>query len=306
MEKLRNIFGIVCMLVLCTHVHAAGGVSLDTHHFVSLYGQVGYSALLNSAMPGHPISGVAPALGLGYHFYADHFVMDLGVNAEYAYHMAKSESVMMTVKMRDTEGELFDLNATIADGKDLCHSLNVNVPVLFGIEYGRVMAMVGPMIGVNVWGRTSTTSSVSTTATYSDLSESLYDMPNHQLCNNRRVTSDPYGLSWNINVALHAELGLRLGKMTRRTIGTHNRFYLGVYAEYGFLNIHRNVVEGESVGYREAVDGVEFYVLPSMVSNQMNGVKVNPLTAGIKMTCLLETPQRAIRYFKDETSRRVR
>lgn len=306
MKNLKIIFTIVCVVTLCARVYAAGGVSRDNHHFVTLYGQVGYSALLDNTKSMHPFSGVAPTIGLGYHFYTNHFVMDLSVGAEYAYHTAKSDQAVMTVKMRDTEGELFDLNATIADGRDLCHSMNVNIPMLFGLEYGRVMVMLGPMTGVNVWGRTSTTASVSTTATYSDLSEDLYDMPNHQLSNNRRVSSDPYGLSWNINVALHAELGLRLGKMTRRTTGTHNRFYLGVYAEYGFLNIHRNVVEGENVGYREAVDGVEFYVLPSMVSSQMNGANVNPLTAGIKMTCLLETPQRAIRYFKDETSRRVR
>lgn len=306
----KILYTFLILIGVSQSIWSASKLLPDRHHFVSVTAQLGYSTLLSSVDVVKPGPGVAPALGVGYHFYADHFIMDVGVQGEFGYRTNKIGDSDLQLPMIDTEGDRFTMHARVADCKDVCQSVGLNIPLLFGCEYGRFYFMAGPMLGLNLWGNTFSRSAVTTSAVYDQFISEFVDMPNHQLYAGEPIKSDSYKLLWNLNVAGHVEIGARLGEYYSvkgaDVPDLRQRVYLSVFAEYGFLNIHRNQTVGSAMSYKETEDGLKFYVIPAMLSDQMIGSKVNPLTVGVKCTWLIETPYRAVRFWKDEMSRRVR
>lgn len=282
----------------------------DRHHFISVTAQVGYSTLLSSVDAVKPAPGVAPAIGVGYHFYSDHLILDVGVQGEFGYRTNKIGDADLKLPMIDTEGEHFTMHARVTDCEDICQSVGLNIPVLLGCEYGRFYFMAGPMVGLNLWGKTLSRSAVTTSAVYDRFIAEFGNMPNHQLYAGEPILSEPYPLSWNLNVAGHVEIGARLGEYYgvkgADIPDLRQRVYLSVFAEYGFLNIHKDQTVGSAMSYTETGEGLKFYVIPAMLSDQMLNSRVNPLTVGIKCTWLIEMPYRPIRFMKDGMSRRVR
>lgn len=307
---MKKLVTLVLFLSLVQWTYSASKLLPDRCHFISVTTQVGYSTLLSSVDAVKSAPGVAPAIGLGYHLYADHLIMNVGVQGEFGYRTNKIGDSDLKLPMIDTEGEKFTMHARVTDCKDICQSLNLNIPLLFGCEYGRVYFMAGPMVGLNLWGRTSSRSAVNTSAIYDRFISEFSDMPNHQLYAGEPISSEPYDLSWNLNVAAHIEIGARVskyyGEKGADIPSLRHRVYLSVFAEYGFLNIHKDKSVGSAMSYVETDEGLKFYVIPAMLSEQMLGAKVNPLTVGVKCTWLMEMPHRAIRFRDGVMSRRVR
>ena len=268
----------------------------ERHHFLSVDAAIGYASLDNKAADLKSGTGVAANIGVGYRVYYNHFLFSTGIEGYYLYNTHSMTGVQRNLNMIDTEGMPFTLIADASDGRDVCHSLNLNIPVLFGGEFRKFYFLLGPKFSYNFFGRTESSAMLTTKGEYERYIGVFEDMPNHQF-QTSPVSSGKLPLTWNIDILAHMEIGMRLGDLISMTGAdvpkSKQRFYIALYADYGILNIHRNVSTGDRLGYRETADsGLQFYMTPALLSNELRDVEVHQYQVGIKATILFELPQR--------------
>ncbi|MBQ6776706.1 MAG: hypothetical protein IJP52_00100 [Paludibacteraceae bacterium] len=287
-------------IILCVLMTAIGSLSAsklfpDEYHFISLWGSAGYSTLLHNSSEIKAGPGFAPSIGVGYRYYHTGFIMQLGVEGQYALWTNKLNTSSLTMNMRDTEGDVFSMKASVNESKDRMHAINVNIPILFGYEYHRIYFLAGVGAGLNVWAQTSSHSSVTTMGDYERFIDPFVDMPNHGFTRGKSVDSKKYDVQMNLNLMLHAEIGARVDRFYKEKgadVPKHKyRMYVAAFADYGILNVHKNKDYGQALSYNETSEGLQFYVVPAMVSSQLYNKRVTPLTIGVKFTVLFELPK---------------
>lgn len=292
-------YGIIIALLIGWLPFLSAGTRLfpDEYHYLSVWGGVGYQTLLNNSNTIKPGPGVAPEIGIGYRYYRNGFILQAGLEGEFAYLTNKLDGVDLKLDMVDTEGDEFIMHAAITDGKDKITAINLNIPILLGCEYKSFYFLAGAKIGINLYGSTYTQSKLATKGEYERYIDWFENMPNHEYENNQIVKSDTYKMKFNIpSVMAHVEIGGRLDRLfpvrEQANLLQHKyRCYLAVFADYGLLNVHENKSVGSNLAYTQtAGEPLRFSVVPSMVSEQMLNKKVNPLAVGVKFTFLWELP----------------
>lgn len=294
---LRQVIIAILLVFVSGVSQARSTYNPDQSHFISLWGEMGVSTLLNNTDVVKAKGGFSPAIGVGYRFYSDKFIMQLGAEFAYMYHSNSLDNADIQLRMRDTEDDLFTLHAKVDKCKDITQTTHLQIPLLFGYERNKFYFLAGVNLGLNLTGTTSSASYLTTTATYDDLEGVWHDMENHYLYNNKQVSSQPYPVKWNFNVMGHVELGGRVDAFSSEKgadVEMHNyRMYLSAFAEYGILNVHQNSSVGSALDYAEVPgEGLKFFVVPALVSDQMTDSKVNPLTVGIKFTVAFALPEK--------------
>ena len=272
-------------------------------NFVSLHGDLGYSALLTT-MPDHKLaSGVNPTIGVDYRLFYNNFLFSVGAEAMYQLNAYNIGAFNDTVPMQDTEGNSFRMIAKVDKPRDLTHMVNVNIPILFGGEWGRLYFMVGPKVSLNLFGAASSSAVYETYADYDNAYDDFHDMPNHQLERGQRMSSSTLPLRWKLNVMAHAEIGARINHMFKHKQFRINpdkiRMYLAAYVDYGVLNIYSASENKPWYEYAKADKGVQFNIRPLMCSTLANGAKFNNLNVGIKYTIAFEMPTHGKSYIYD-------
>lgn len=267
----------------------------ERHHFLSVDGALGYASLTNNSPDLKSGSGVAADVGVGYRVFYNNFLFSTGLEGYYLYNAHTMSNMQRQLSMIDTEGMPFTLIADATNGSDVCHSISLNIPVLFGGEFKKFYFLAGPKLSYNIFGQAESSTMLTTKGQYERYIGVFEDMPNHQL-QTSPLTSGRQPLSWNLDVLAHAEIGLRLGDlffMTGADIPKpKQRFYIAIYADYGVLNIRSSTSSGDRLGYRETADnGVEFFLTPAMMCNELHDAAVHQYQVGIKAAFLFELPQ---------------
>jgi len=278
------IFIVLLLGVGLTNGWSASKYAPEEFHYIAIWGDVGYANLLNTGTLKTRV-GCSPAVGVGYRYFRNGLVVQLGVEGQYMYFTQQAGDATITLKMRDTEGDPFELSANMREYKDVSQVLNVNVPLLLGYEYHHFYFLVGASLGMNVWSQAKANALMDTRASYSSLIDPFADMPNHQLQTGQSIASQPYRIDWkNPSVNALAEIGGRI-----------NRFNVAAFVEYGLTNVSSIRSDNEIISYRqESGQPLTFELLPVMKSNKMNDVRVNPLVVGVKVTYLLQLPGKSI------------
>lgn len=288
-------YSIAILIGISQMLGAHTRLTPEKHHFLSVDGSVGYASLQTNASDIKSVAGTALSIGVGYRLYYNSFLLSVGLNGQYMYDALSVKDGSLQIGMTDTEGQAFTMLAEATQWKDLCHAGNFNIPVLVGAEYKRFYFLVGPEFSYNVWGQTETKAQLRTRGQYDRYIGIFDDMENHALYS-RSIESGKQTLSWNIDLVAHAEIGWRLGEVFTETGAdvpqSKHRFYMALYADYGLINIHKDVSQGERFGYKESSEtGVAFGVTPTMLCNELHTATVHPYSVGIKVTYLFELPQ---------------
>lgn len=272
----------------------AGGLySKSDQHFVALWANAGYAGLMNNSSEITPRFGIAPALGIGYQLRYNTFLLQTGLEGNFAYYTNHVNTRSLEVPMIDTQGKPFTMQASVLKEEDECKTFQLQIPLLLGYEYRYFYFLAGAKAGFNLWGNTSSYSEIKTSGDYQRYIGIFEQMPNHQFTT-YNVNCDPYNVRFHLNVMAHAEIGLRLDNIyvsndAIRNQNTKPQFYLSIYADYGLINVHNNNAQGSVINYYETQDkGLQFYVTPALVSDQMTDCRINPLFVGVKLTMLME------------------
>ena len=250
-----------------------------------------------------PSTGFNGNLGVDYRLFHNNFIFSVGVEGMYELNVNSMDELDVSIPMMDTEGELFDMHVHVDKSRDLAQMVNLNIPLLFGGEWGRFYFMVGPKVSLNMWGVTSSHAEVTTYGEYDKYYDDFYDMPNHQFESDQYMGSAVLPLKWNFNIMAHAEIGGRIGHMFKHKQFRLNpdkiRMYLAAYMDFGVLDVHIKGSGAPMFEYRETDKGVQFYVQPLMKSDLADNAVFRNLNVGIKFTVAFEMPKHGKSYIYD-------
>lgn len=269
----------------------------EQRHFLSVDGSLGYASLTNNSPELQSGSGMAATIGVGYRLFRNNFLFSTGVEGYYMLNAHSMSDTKLTVDMFDTEGDPFRMMADASDGSDICHSVSVNLPLLFGGEFRRFYFLVGPKLSYNLWGQAESKGILTTRGDYDRYIGEFENMPNHYF-ETRPITSGAQKLSWNLDILAHAEIGARLGDVIFLTGADipkpKHRYYLAFYVDYGLLNIRTSTPSGnrlECVQSDPTTEPPRFVLTPAVMSNEMGDATIHQYSFGIKATILFELPQ---------------
>lgn len=182
-------------------------------------------------------AGALGGVGVGYRLAHKGFLFDVGVGASYSYISNGLNDSVYVEDMFDVQGEPYTGEHRFTERQDGGQRVSVNVPVMFGGEWGRWYALAGAKFNAALWTRTQEKGLYSLSGQYDRFIDPFEHMPVNGFVHNQPYENPPLqpSLTWDIRVC--AEVGYMLNNRDA-TLGYHGNtlrsdYYLAVFAEYG-------------------------------------------------------------------------
>lgn len=270
--KLLITTGLLCLLC---NIHIAGQ---DMHNII-LWGSGGYSTFLTDAKDINPLGNVGLGIGAGYELHYKKFLLKTGAEFTFFNQSFKMDNFRHDVWMKDGDIQYNEYlgHFDFTENKDFYQLGNINIPLMFGFRTGRVYLLAGGKIGLNVFGTSTTSSSVVSSASYPQFIDEFGNMPDHYL--RTLEEKDKYPAKLGLDASLSLEVGFYLNTENARP-----KYRLALFCDYGLLNLHDNS-KSENLILNKAQGDMYQPVLNSfMISEPMKDRFVNQLYVGLKFT----------------------
>ena len=310
--KKYQLYGILLLsLLLSCNVNA------KVSHYVGGYALVGEWSMLPTGSKYGNSLGAAGGLGVLYElqsgssFSSLRLLFDAGVGATYGQTSFKqqiSEDEFKLKNQLDIDGQTFDYVYDIRNRKDQYTNVALQFPLMLGVQYKRLYALVGVRFYANMWTMRHSTATLTTYGEYWDAShteklfEDFHNMPEHQFFDNEPLKKNQQTY-FKPDADLSVEIGARLGVINysvgydvpKRKI----EYRLGAFMDYGLFDLHTS---GNSKGLTvpDRYNATEAYNTRTMIDKvEMNEVmrtkgfakKVQNLMVGVKFTLLFQMPE---------------
>lgn len=311
----RLLIIIICIL-FCNPFSVFARFKKPADQFITINGALGYS-LLRYDLPTNAMThiagfsniwGTSPKdafkskdvfkqyggpgveLGVGYEVHKNHFLFNVGVDFEYLYSFDAFNAFTGTrTNLVDTEGD--PIKNMFYDFHDFTNTNNyayVNIPIGIGFNTQAMYGFVGAKVGINVLGTTTSSIQYRTAAEYDRFIDPFTGMPDHFL-KDFTTESKSEELKLLPNIAAQAELGFNIGGK-RFKKGTSIRYRIGLFCEYGLMNVHNNKAPKKAwISYTNPHP--ELMLTPVLNAFDMKKNDVLPLFVGVRYTILFELPK---------------
>ena len=273
--------------------------------YINTWGALGYSALFQPTeflVPGkYPAEyfksatlngGAGLQLGVGYEWrYKKKFLLSTGVEFSYFGNNMKYNDFNLQATLLYDNHYVMDYFYEFRKYGEYQNVGVVSIPLYVGGNFDRYYFLVGPKVGIGVFGTYYSHSTVTTYAIDKELIDDLVDMPNHYLSTKKEKGNGKFNVG--LNVAAAAEFGLILDEwlpkyMKTFRMGKENRaisYRAALYGEYGFLNISKdNVPANQPDRLIVAVEPPTTIKFNSLLSMNGKSKNVNPFFVGAKFT----------------------
>ena len=257
----------------------------ETHHYINVWGAGGYATIFNDVPYTKASGGPGALVGFGYELSHKRFLFSFGAEFDYKYVSMSRNDFRLSVDAIDTEGDplLFHYNFTgFTDRYSLGY---INVPIFFGGKFNKVYFLVGAKVGINLFGSSSVQSHIKTTGTYPWALEEFQNMPDHFFTD--YDVKNEYPIRFGLSVAPSAEVGYLIPKSKSKSLFSQR---VALFVDYGVLNIHQKVSNGNVVGIPTNDNILNVKLNPLMLSDQALNSSFNPFMIGIKYTASFEIP----------------
>jgi len=298
MKRLSKYFCVAILMVFALPTFAQRNGLVNTKSAINRLGfqlSGGYSAMPLLCEGIDMGEGYVASAGLVYERQNGTFLFDCGVDfmwqqtTNYVANMMKWDAEQI-----DAWNTPYTLHTSLIR-HDITRIGYVNIPLLFGQNIGHFYYLVGPEIGVKVIQDLTMQSNITTTAEYN-----LFDIPPiHETDNHGYRTDVPVQqksdlVRFNVDVRLHAELGISVGhKMRRMAAGgamkprQNVRYRFAAFADYGIIQ-YNTATSNEAVvtmgdnpyAFKQAT------MYPIVCSTYKSGNIATNLMAGVKFTIL--------------------
>lgn len=266
------------------------GANRNVHH-LSFWGGAGYSGLVNNYDYNRFVGGGGGLLGIGYEYRYDHFLLDVGPEFRIFSSLDKISFPSPYDVSMMWDGFSQTKHYTFSDPMKESHVVGqLMLPIMAGGRWQQIYFLGGVKIGYTLLG-TYTQKGLLTTSITDDMAydPDWVDMPNHGA-----VTNDPYNppsgkLSYGLDVALSAEVGININEFLSRSWNDQNaaRKYpihmrASVFIDYGLMNL-TPTCEGVIASANEQQISTR-----SLHSSEWASSRLNSLLVGVKFTALLQ------------------
>lgn len=259
--------------------------------------------------------GGGATIGIGYEYCYRALWLSLGVEGQLITSSIKGSIDSLFVPgMMDTEGDPYTHIYVTDRWRDNQMAAYLNIPFMIGFNSGGFYAGVGAKVGMSVYGQAVSKMQYHSDGRYDQFIEDFEKMPNHFFTDYEAAPENngkPTKISFKPNVALIAELGYELysAEATKKVLPW--RLKLGVYGEYGFMNILPDNPGRSMMDFSVAPDGQQnpaqlvtnpYYLTSGMYKMNNDGTYKtdgggnnisavgNPFHVGVKLTFMFELP----------------
>lgn len=257
----------------------------QVNNYLMAWGAVGYSSFIHNVPYTTPLGGGGGLLGFGYELNYKKFIMNFGAEFDFKNSTTLRNKFQMDVDMHDTEGEEFVFTYHVTKFRDHYNVGYVNVPLCFGARGQRFYFLAGAKVGFNLFAFASTRANIHTTGTYPWSIVPFENMPDH-FWTDKKLATTGQKFNMNMNVVGTAEFGWNFYPAKKKA---KHYYRIGIFADYGVLNVHINDDRGNVVGIPPAgKNPLDLQLNSLFTSNQCIDKDVNPLLVGVKFTILLQ------------------
>lgn len=247
------------------------------------WGSAGYSSLLTDAKNIDAFGNVGFGFGGGYEFQANRFKIHTGIEYVNLRSNLRLNDFTHSRLMLDTEDDEYMGHFKFSGNKDRYKFGYVNIPLMFGGQFGHFYFLVGGKFGLNLSASSTTESTIKSTSTYPAFMVDFENMPNHFFTTVNEETK--YKIAFEQNISAAFEMGFYLKK---EASNIHYRFSL--FCDYGLNKIYSNPSPQDVLLSKYGADYFQPVLNNFLLSNQ---TKVNALYAGLKFTLVLSAKKQA-------------
>ena len=270
---------------------------------------MGVSAGFVSPMMSDGLSLTSPRMGYGgmiggeWLYKKNRFTFELGLQAVCQQANLTVSDETLQFSMRDTQDKPFVYNGYLTGRRESLLTFDLQVPLLFGLEYDYVYASLGAIGVYTLTGNTHQTALLTTTGDYDRYYETLTDMPNHGFYDLQPVRGNSrLGSDWDVR--LYGEVGtvwhtplmvstsVRRGKYRGAVSGKRElKWRAGVFVGYGMRDLTGSAVyrTGSSDMPKTEADPARYMAvtLHSVYSSrEAVDTRLNALSFGIRLSIL--------------------
>ncbi len=245
----------------------------------------GLSRIMNTASNINVVNNSGTSFGAGYELHYNHFIFQTGVEVLSNKSKMTISDTIFSTRMTDTEGDSYDGLFSFKDICDKQRMINLGIPLLFGYssKVSGFYFLTGGKVQLNLYGRSSTHSLVTTQAIYDKIIGEdgcglISNMPNHGLSTENRIVKNSFKL--NTAYAGTFEVGYSLQKIARKDVANHLR--IALLYDFGIFTINANQKTNQLVVNTE-LTGEFKPTIGSLIFNNISTNRIATLYFGIKL-----------------------
>lgn len=270
----------------------------DNEHYFATSLSGGYSLFVNGSKDVVLKGFVGSAATVGYEFRkpSKHVWFSMAAECQMLTSSIGLSYPIFDRWINDSEGRLAMYHYDMIESKDRQNTWSVSVPIMIGYFTKGFYVGAGPKLGYFFDGHAKNDLDYKTHATYDRYIDEYEDMPNHYYTYNS-VNSGREKMKFSsISFALCVEAGYEvMHKEDSRKIYWKNKYRrfdfiyrlkLGLYAEYGFLDINGNAASG-TVNTYDATNPFRLIVKPFYTTESPSDRALRPFYAGVKLTFMV-------------------
>lgn len=242
------------------------------HHDILIEGMGGYSSFITDAETLHGGIGFGLGIGAGYELSIKKFKIRTGVEFTNLRPVLRMDNFIYDAEMLDTEGDPYLGHFHFADNKDRYSLGHVNIPLMFGAQFGRVYFLVGGKAGLNLFANSTTLTTLTTSGTYPSYIGDFENMPNHFF--DKVDEKADYKLDLGLNYSVSLEIGTYLAGLGSSGIG----YRISLFCDYGLKDVRQGLKTGDLMISKHP-DYFQPVLNDFLLSNE---TKANLLFVGVK------------------------
>ena len=220
-------------------------------------------------------------IGAGYQWQKKLFILNTGAEISFQHRITSIANTQISQDMLDTEKMPFTYRGYIKDRTDNMNSLDINIPVLAGIQ-GKVGYLLGGLkLSINGYTWCKQQAYYSTDGLYDRFYDPLVDMPNHGF-HDYEPASTKSSCWIGAELMASAEMGVVFPTKKNNT-----KIRLGIFGDFGIFQYSNRITNQQ--GPLLQADWTNFLQLTlnnAYFSNEGVKAALHNMNAGIKLTIL--------------------
>ncbi len=277
---MKRLISIFSSLLICFCISAQKHASPETHSLL-LWANGGTTMTIDQLDWTTAKLGSGGMIGAGYQWQKKLFVLNIGAEISFQHRITSIANTQISQEMYDTEKMPFTYRGYIKDRTDNMNSIDVNIPVLVGIQ-GKVGYLLGGLkLSINGYTWFKQQAYYSTDGLYDRFYDPLVDMPNHGFHDYEPANTK--SSCWiGAELMASAETGVIFPTNKNNT-----KIRLGLFGDFGIFQYSNRITNCQ--GPLLQADWTNFLQLTlnnAYLSNEGVKAALHNLNVGIKLTVM--------------------
>lgn len=258
----------------------------EDNHYFGIAFQGGYATMHPFGVDVKQLHGMEGGGALLYEYERDHFLMNIGAgfNWQQAGWKLNDAISLLAQSYTDSQGDTYVLHTTLKR-RDEVRRGTVEIPVLFGGQWGMGYVLAGVKVGFGLIDRFKMCAEITTTGQYDHYIVPIHDAGNHGFYTDAPVEQEyTFPTPWDVRLTL--EGGVNVARVTTPAKATI-KVRLGAYVDYG-IYLTRVDLNSQFIQHTGSQLDLSSYQLQPILTNGSH--YLDNLSIGLKLTVLIGAP----------------